>query len=144
MYDVVVRNGLVVDGSGGEPYKADVAVRDGRIAAVGSNLGPAKEEIDAQGLLVSPGFVDVHTHYDGQVTWESRLAPSANHGVTTIVTGHCRGGLAPGPPGEPWRPHHRHRQLRRRLRALPPGGSGRPHRPDGRRRGHSRGGHGRR
>jgi len=69
MYDVVIRNGLVLDGSGGEPYKADVAVTDGRIAALGANLGPAKEEIDAKGLLVTPGFVDVHTHYDGQVTW---------------------------------------------------------------------------
>jgi len=100
MYDVVIRNGLVLDGSGGEPYKADVAVTDGRIAALGANLGPAKEEIDAKGLLVTPGFVDVHTHYDGQVTWESRLAPSSNHGVTTIVTGNCGVGFAPCKPAD--------------------------------------------
>lgn len=94
-FDLVVRRGLVVDGSGGEPFEADVALKNGRIAAVGQVSGQGSEEIDAKGLLVTPGFVDVHTHYDGQVTWENRFAPSSEHGVTTVVMGNCAVGFAP-------------------------------------------------
>jgi len=97
-YDLVIRGGTVVDGSGGDPFAADVAITDGRIAAVGPNLAAGREEIDAKGLLVTPGFVDIHTHYDGQVTWERRLSPSSDHGVTTIVTGNCGVGFAPCHP----------------------------------------------
>ncbi|WP_040831146.1 N-acyl-D-amino-acid deacylase family protein [Nocardia jiangxiensis] len=94
-YDLVIRGGRIVDGTGSEPFVADIAVRQGRIAAVGPDLGPSVEEFDATGLLVTPGFVDIHTHYDGQVTWENALSPSSNHGVTTIVTGNCGVGFAP-------------------------------------------------
>jgi N-acyl-D-amino-acid deacylase len=97
-YDLVVRGGLVVDGSGGEPFEADVAVTDGRIAAVGEGLGAGEVEIDARDRVVAPGFVDIHTHYDGQVTWERRLSPSSDHGVTTVVTGNCGVGFAPCRP----------------------------------------------
>jgi len=103
-YDLLIRNGTVVDGTGTDQFLADVAVRDGKIAAVGRDLaGSADEEIDATGSIVIPGFVDVHTHYDGQVTWDPVLEPSASHGVTTIVTGNCGVGFAPVRPGsEDW------------------------------------------
>ena len=94
-YDLLIRRGLVVDGTGGEPFEADVAIEGKRIVAIGQLSGSAHEEIDARGKLVTPGFVDVHTHYDGQVTWEQRLAPSSNHGVTTVVMGNCGVGFAP-------------------------------------------------
>jgi N-acyl-D-amino-acid deacylase len=94
-YDLVIRNGSIVDGSGGEPYVGDVAVRDGLIAAVGSVDGDAAREIDATGLLVTPGFIDLHTHYDGQSIWSDRLNPSSAHGVTTVVMGNCGVGFAP-------------------------------------------------
>src|SRR5689334_3416542 len=95
-YDLIIRNGTIVDGSGGEPYVGDVAVRDGVIAAVGSVNGDgAAREIDATGLLVTPGFVDLHTHYDGQSIWSERLTPSSAHGVTTVVMGNCGVGFAP-------------------------------------------------
>jgi N-acyl-D-amino-acid deacylase len=94
-YDLVIRGGMVADGSGEPLYEADVAVVDGRIAAVGKGLAAGAREIDARGLLVTPGFVDIHTHYDGQVTWEDRLSPSSDHGVTTVVTGNCGVGFAP-------------------------------------------------
>ncbi|WP_099023658.1 N-acyl-D-amino-acid deacylase family protein [Mycolicibacterium palauense] len=94
-YDLILRNGTVVDGLGGEPFLGDVAVRDGRIAAVGAVTGPAAREIDATGLLVTPGFVDLHTHYDGQAVWSDRLTPSSAHGVTTAVMGNCGVGFAP-------------------------------------------------
>ena len=100
MFDLVVRNGKVVDGTGREAFEADVAVRDGRIAEVGRGVGRGREEIDAGGHLVTPGFVDVHTHYDGQATWDSALAPSFAHGVTTVVMGNCGVGFAPVRPGE--------------------------------------------
>src|SRR5437667_6906705 len=97
-YDLVVRNGTVVDGTGGEPCEADVAVQDGRIAAVGRIAGTGREEIDAKGLAVMPGFVDIHTHYDGQVTWDDRFTPSSGHGVTTVLMGNCGVGFAPCRP----------------------------------------------
>jgi N-acyl-D-aspartate/D-glutamate deacylase len=94
-FDMVVRGGTVADGSGGEVFEGDVAIRDGRIAEVGRVAGAGREEVDARGLLVTPGFVDVHTHYDGQLTWSECLTPSSNHGVTTVVTGNCGVGFAP-------------------------------------------------
>ncbi len=96
--DLIVRNGLVVDGLGGEPFEADVAVVNGRIAAIGKVQGRAREEIDARGKIVTPGFVDIHTHYDGQVTWDERLMPSSLHGVTSVVMGNCGVGFAPCRP----------------------------------------------
>jgi N-acyl-D-aspartate/D-glutamate deacylase len=94
-YDLVIRGGSVVDGSGGAPKVADVAVIAGRIAALGPSLGPGVEEINAAGRLVTPGFVDIHTHYDGQATWDERMQPSSWHGVTTVVMGNCGVGFAP-------------------------------------------------
>src|ERR1700744_1326531 len=93
---LLTRNGSIVDGLGGEPYVGDVAVSDGVIAAVGHvNGSEAVREIDATGLLVTPGFVDLHTHYDGQSIWSERLTPSSAHGVTTVVMGNCGVGFAP-------------------------------------------------
>jgi N-acyl-D-amino-acid deacylase len=94
-YDVVIRNGTIVDGLGGEPYVGDVAVSGGVIAAVGAVDGEGTREIDASGLLVTPGFVDLHTHYDGQAIWSDRMTPSSAHGVTTAVMGNCGVGFAP-------------------------------------------------
>src|SRR5579872_7045510 len=94
-HDLVIRGGHVADGRGGEPVAADVAVDGGTITSVGRVAGQGREEIDADGLLVTPGFVDIHTHYDGQATWDSRLNPSSWHGVTTIVMGNCGVGFAP-------------------------------------------------
>ena len=95
-YDLIIRNGTIIDGLGGEPHVGDVAVRGGVIEAVGSvNGSGAKREIDATGLLVTPGFVDLHTHYDGQSIWSERLTPSSAHGVTTVVMGNCGVGFAP-------------------------------------------------
>lgn len=99
-HDLVIRGGNVVDGSGVEAVTADIAVRDGRIVEVGRVSGRGRREIDADGLLVTPGFVDVHTHYDGQATWDSRLAPSSWHGVTTAVMGNCGVGFAPCRPAD--------------------------------------------
>ena len=98
-YDLIIRNGRVVDGSGGKSSILDVAVKDGLIQAVGENLtDTASNEIDASGLIVTPGFVDVHTHYDGQATWDSHLNPSSNLGTTTVVMGNCGVGFAPCKP----------------------------------------------
>ena len=97
-FDLIIRGGTVHDGLGGAPRVADVAVKDGRIAAIGDVSGSALEEIDARGRIVTPGFVDVHTHYDGQATWEHRLAPSSGHGVTSVVMGNCGVGFAPCKP----------------------------------------------
>lgn len=97
-FDLVVRGGTVVDGSGAPAFEADVGVKDGRIAAVGRIVGSGVEEIDARGQLVTPGFVDIHTHYDGQATWDGRMQPSSWHGVTTVVMGNCGVGFAPCRP----------------------------------------------
>src|SRR5690349_16632267 len=94
-HDLVIRNGTIVDGLGGEPYVGDVAVTNGVITAVGLVDGPTRRAIDADGLLVTPGFVDLHTHYDGQAIWSDRLTPSSAHGVTTAVMGNCGVGFAP-------------------------------------------------
>ena len=98
MYDLVIRGGLVVDGTGAPARQADVAVSGGVIAKVGSIPEQGRREIDAGGLLVTPGWVDIHTHYDGQVTWDSYLSPSCWHGVTTVVMGNCGVGFAPARP----------------------------------------------
>jgi N-acyl-D-aspartate/D-glutamate deacylase len=97
-HDLVIRGGHVADGRGGEPVAADVAVDDATITAVGTIAGRGREEIDADGLLVTPGFVDIHTHYDGQATWDSCITPSSWHGVTTVVMGNCGVGFAPVRP----------------------------------------------
>ena len=94
-FDWVIRNATVVDGSGCAPRRADVAIAGARIAAIGRVEGTGAEEIDAEGLLLTPGFVDIHTHFDGQAIWESRLAPTTWHGVTTVVMGNCGVGFAP-------------------------------------------------
>ncbi len=94
-FDTVIRGGTVVDGTGGEPFLADVGIVGDRIVAIAPGLPRGTNEIDASGRLVTPGFVDVHTHYDGQVTWDNRLAPSSDHGVTTAVIGNCGVGFAP-------------------------------------------------
>lgn len=96
--DLVIRNGTVVDGSGGPMVGADVAIRDGFITAVGKITAAGKEEIDASGLLVTPGFVDVHTHYDAQATWAEHITPSSCNGVTTVLMGNCGVGFAPVRP----------------------------------------------
>ncbi|MGB3895114.1 MAG: amidohydrolase family protein [Mycolicibacter sinensis] len=94
-FDLVVRNGTIVDGLGGDPYVGDVAVHEGIIVEVGTATGDARQVIDAHGLLVTPGFVDLHTHYDGQSIWSDRLNPSSAHGVTTALMGNCGVGFAP-------------------------------------------------
>ena len=94
-FDTVIRGGTVVDGTGGAPFVADVAIAQGRIVAIGPDLPRGVNELDAQGRIVTPGFVDLHTHYDGQVTWDNRLSPSSYHGVTTAVIGNCGVGFAP-------------------------------------------------
>jgi N-acyl-D-aspartate/D-glutamate deacylase len=104
MFDLKIINGTIVDGTGSPSYVGDIAIKDGLIAEIGSALsGDARETIDATGLIVSPGFVDIHTHYDGQATWDPVLDPSASHGVTTVVVGNCGVGFAPVRPGkEEW------------------------------------------
>src|SRR5262245_33977437 len=97
--DLIIRNGLVVDGDGGPPRHADVAVADGRVVEVGAKLGgDATRVLDAEGHVVAPGWIDPHTHFDGQVSWDDRLDPSFGHGVTTVIMGNCGVGFAPVRP----------------------------------------------
>jgi N-acyl-D-amino-acid deacylase len=100
MHDLVIRNGKIVDGSGRPAFTGDIAIDAGVISAAGGKAGAGRREIDAAGLLVTPGFVDIHTHYDGQVTWDPYISPSSWHGVTTIVMGNCGVGFAPVEPGK--------------------------------------------
>ena len=100
MHDLVIRGGTVVDGTGAPAQQADVAIDGDRITAVGTDIGPGQREIDATGQLVTPGWVDIHTHYDGQVTWDTHLTPSGWNGVTTVVMGNCGVGFAPVRPGK--------------------------------------------
>ena len=116
MHDIVIRGGTIIDGTGKAAFTGDVAIAGERIAAVGGKPGPAGARSTPTGLLVTPGWVDVHTHYDGQATWDPVLAPSSWHGVTTMLFGNCGVGFAPV------RPEHR----------------ARADGPDGRRRGHPR------
>lgn len=100
MHDLIIRNGVIVDGTGAAAFTGDVAIQGSRIAAVGAVEGRGRREIDADGALVTPGWVDIHTHYDGQATWDPILAPSSWHGVTTAVMGNCGVGFAPVRPGD--------------------------------------------
>jgi N-acyl-D-aspartate/D-glutamate deacylase len=98
MHDLVIRGAIVLDGLGHDPIRADVAVRDGRIVAVGEVSKNATEVVDAGGLALMPGIIDLHTHYDAQVTWDPTLSPSPSLGVTTAVMGNCGFGIVPSPP----------------------------------------------
>ena len=98
MYDLVIRNGTIYDGKGGKPYLADLAISGKKIAKIGDIEESGSKEIDAQGKIITPGFVDIHTHYDGQVTWDPYLRPSTYHGVTTVVMGNCGVGFSPCKP----------------------------------------------
>jgi N-acyl-D-amino-acid deacylase len=95
MHDTVIRGGTIVDGTGKPSFTGDIAIDGDRITEVGGKAGPAKRDIAADGMLVTPGWVDVHTHYDGQATWDQELAPSSWHGVTTVLFGNCGVGFAP-------------------------------------------------
>jgi len=95
MADLVIRGGLVVDGTGAPPREADVVIDGDRVTAIGTHAGPAREVIDAKGMLVTPGFVDIHTHLDAQITWDPLGSPSNLHGVTSAVVGNCGVGFAP-------------------------------------------------
>ena len=111
-FDTLIRGGRIVDGSGAPTFVADVAIKDGVIAAIGKAPGSATRVIDAEGLFVTPGWVDIHTHYDGQVSWDPELAQSLRHGVTTAVMGNCGVGFAPVESARDqrrWPPHSRRR-----------------------------------
>ena len=113
--DLVIRGGSIADGLGGELFEADVAVSGGRITEVGKIAARGTEEIDARGKLVAPGFVDLHTHYDGQVTWSQDITPSSQNGVTTAVMGNCGVGFAPCRPTD----HQRLIQLMEGVEDIP-------------------------
>src|ERR1700745_1448650 len=113
--DLVIRGGNIADSKGGDLFEADVAIRDGRITEVGKVAGKGSEEIDARGKLVTPGFVDVHTHYDGQVTWSQDITPSSQNGVTTAIMGNCGVGFAPCKPTD----HQRLIQLMEGVEDIP-------------------------
>mgnify|MGYP001220519124 FL=1 len=100
MFDLIIKNGLIYDGKGSEPFKADLAISKEKIVEIGVIDAKAKEIIDAEGKIVTPGFVDIHTHYDGQVTWDPYLRPSTYHGVTTVVMGNCGVGFSPCKPNQ--------------------------------------------
>src|SRR5210317_1993827 len=100
MFDLIIKNGLIYDGKGSNPYKADLAISNEKIVGIGDIQGDAKEIINAEGKIVTPGFVDIHTHYDGQVTWDPYLRPSTYHGVTTVVMGNCGVGFSPCKPDQ--------------------------------------------
>src|SRR5437016_9978533 len=100
MLDLVLRGGRVCDGSGGSAHDADLGIEAGRVLAIGRVDGAARRTLDVRGLVVAPGFVDVHTHYDAQVTWDRLCTPSCWHGVTSVVIGNCGFALAPCRPGE--------------------------------------------
>jgi N-acyl-D-aspartate/D-glutamate deacylase len=95
MHDLLIKNGTVFDGSGADGKNVDILIKDGVIAEIGQNLSPARKTIDAKNHIITPGFIDLHTHYDGQVSWDDALQPSINHGVTTAVMGNCGVGFAP-------------------------------------------------
>ena len=97
MYDLVIRNAYIADGLGSPLIKGDLAVKDGRVAAVGNIEGNATETIDANGNVLAPGVIDIHTHYDAQLTWDKTASPSPALGVTTVVVGNCGFGVAPAP-----------------------------------------------
>jgi N-acyl-D-amino-acid deacylase len=97
-YDLVIRNGMIVDGTGAQRYRADVAIADGKVAEIGKVTEGATRTIDAAGLVVAPGFVDPHTHYDAQICWDGAVTPSSWHGVTSVVMGNCGVGIAPCKP----------------------------------------------
>jgi N-acyl-D-aspartate/D-glutamate deacylase len=113
--DLVIRGGTIADGSGGSLFEADIAVQDARISEVGKIAGKGREEIDARGKLLTPGFVDVHTHYDGQVTWSQDISPSSQNGVTTAIMGNCGVGFAPCKPAD----HQRLIQLMEGVEDIP-------------------------
>src|SRR6516162_5739043 len=113
--DLVIRGGTVADGGGGELFDADIAIKDGRITEVGKIWSTGKDEIDARGKLVAPGFVDIHTHYDGQVTWSQDITPSSQNGVTTAIMGNCGVGFAPCRPAD----HERLVQLMEGVEDIP-------------------------
>ena len=100
MADVLIRGGTILDGLGGEPFEADLAIDGNKILEIGENVPKGKEEIDATGKIVTPGFTDPHTHYDAQVTWSNLISPSSWNGVTTAMVGNCGVGFAPCKPDE--------------------------------------------
>ena len=100
MFDLIIKNGSIYDGKGSKPYQADIAISNEKIVEIGDIKGEGKKVIDAEGKIVTPGFVDIHTHYDGQVTWDPYLRPSTYHGVTTVVMGNCGVGFSPCKPDQ--------------------------------------------